>query len=257
MSASPASGPAPVPSSAPAPARAGTTIVRLLCAGAAKGLVLALQPAFEATTGAALEARFGAVGAMREALVGGAPCDVLVTTAEMAAALADADWLQRPTIAAIGRVATGVAVRDDGTRLPSVTDANALRAVLLGAPGVYVPDLERSTAGIHVAGVLRRLGVEAALAGRLHAYPNGAAAMRALADEGAPGAVGCTQITEIRYTPGLRVAGALPGELGLSTVYAGALTAACEHAQPAAWLLALLTGPGSQALRTAGGFDGA
>ena len=46
-----------------------TVTLNLLCAGAAQGLVRALEPAFTAATGAVLNARFGAVGAMQEALL--------------------------------------------------------------------------------------------------------------------------------------------------------------------------------------------
>ena len=46
--------------------------LNVLCAGAVKGLVLALQPEFERISGLQLASTFGAVGAMREQLDGGA-----------------------------------------------------------------------------------------------------------------------------------------------------------------------------------------
>ncbi|HET7528373.1 MAG TPA: ABC transporter substrate-binding protein, partial [Burkholderiaceae bacterium] len=57
--------------------------LHLLCAGAAKGLVLALQREFERTSGTVLVAGFGAVGALREQLDHGAPCDAIVLTRSM------------------------------------------------------------------------------------------------------------------------------------------------------------------------------
>ena len=56
------------------------TTLNVLCAGAAQGLVKALQARFLADTGAAVQARFGAVGAMKEALLAGEPCDVFIVT---------------------------------------------------------------------------------------------------------------------------------------------------------------------------------
>ena len=47
---------------------AGATTLHLLCAGAARGLVGALEPRFAHETGATLVGRYGAVGAMKEAL---------------------------------------------------------------------------------------------------------------------------------------------------------------------------------------------
>ena len=54
-----------------------------------KGLVEALRGRFLAASGATVEGRFGAVGAMREALLGGAPCDVMIVTEAMLAELRD------------------------------------------------------------------------------------------------------------------------------------------------------------------------
>jgi molybdate transport system substrate-binding protein len=79
--------------------------------------------------------------------------------------------------------------------------------------------------------VLERLGIAAALAPRLSVHPNGATAMRALAETGAPGALGCTQVTEILYTPGLALAGALPDPFGLATVYAAGIGPRCRRSE--------------------------
>ncbi|MEZ5652802.1 MAG: hypothetical protein R3E87_19880 [Burkholderiaceae bacterium] len=45
----------------------------------------------------------------------------------------------------------------------------------------YVPDYEKSTAGIHFAGVLRQLGIFETVQARLKAFPNGQTAMAAMA----------------------------------------------------------------------------
>ena len=60
--------------------------MNILCAGAAQGLVKALQGVF-GLTGAKVEGRFGAVGAMKEALLAGEPCDVMIVTETMISAL--------------------------------------------------------------------------------------------------------------------------------------------------------------------------
>ena len=76
---------------------------------------------------------------------------------------------------------TGVAVAR-GDPAPALADADALRASLLAAPALYCPDTIRATAGIHFAGVLRTLGIFETSMPKLHAYPNGARAMAALAE---------------------------------------------------------------------------
>ncbi len=226
----------------------------LLSAGAAKGVVEALERAFGAEFGVTLHATFGAVGAMREAFDRAAACDVIVLTEAMIGALADEGRVQRDTIAALGRVRTGIAVAE-GEAHPAIADAGALRASLRAATAIYFPDPERATAGIHFVKVLRTLGVYDDVAARLRPYPNGAAAMRALADARLHGAIGCTQVTEIRYTPGVSWVGALPPAFELSTVYAGAVASNATLPNEARQFVEWLTGPGSYELRAADGFE--
>ena len=233
---------------------ADAAALNLLCAGAVKGLVLALQERFERETGARLQARFDAVGALRDALVGGAPCDVLVVTAAMAGELEASLQLQRGSTAAFGRVPTGVAVRADTAPVP-IDDAAALRAALLAADAIYFPDAARSTAGRHVDSMLVRLGIRDEVDSRLRMFANGATAMRELAASTAAAPIGCTQVTEITYTPGLTLVGALPEPFALTTVYAAAVSTSASDASLAQRLVALLSGDESRGLRLASGFD--
>ena len=227
----------------------------MLCAGAVKGLVLALETPFAADhRGASIDARFGAVGAMRDALRAGAPCDVLVLTGAMLEALEQSGETVAGTRTAIGRVPTGVAVLESAPR-PDIASSAALRQTLLGASALYFPDAERSTAGAHVASMLRRLGIEAALAPRCRMFANGATAMQELAASGDADAIGCTQVTEIVYTPGVALAGALPAELELVTVYSAAVASRARDAALARSFIALLTGAASAALRRRAGFE--
>jgi molybdate transport system substrate-binding protein len=222
--------------------------LKLLCAGAVKGLVEALRERFRITSGATIEGRFGAVGAMREALLGGAPCDVMIVTETMLAELRDHGAVAARPLAPIGEVRTGVAARHGDS-------VDALKTALLAAPMLYLPDTLHSTAGKHVAAVLARLGIAAETAARLSVHPNGATAMRALAESGAPGALGATQVTEILYTPGLTLAGPLPEPFELATVYAAGIARDASEPALAAAFIELLSGEGAVAERHAGGFE--
>jgi molybdate transport system substrate-binding protein len=229
--------------------------LHLLCAGAAQGVIRALQPVFEADSGCRLEARFGAVGAMLEALRSGAPCDVFLATETMVEQLVASAELRAPRASgSLGRVRTGVAVRADDLP-PAIETAAALRAALLAADRIYFPDAERSTAGIHFASVMKRLGVLEELAPRFATFPNGATAMRELAASTAAQPIGCTQMTEIRYTEGVRLVGALPSEFELATVYTAAVSDGSQEPELGQRFVDLLIGDASLELRLAGGFE--
>ena len=231
-----------------------SSTLNFLSAGAAQGLLRALQAAFEADSGRVLQGRFGAVGAMKEALLAGEPCDLLVLTDALMNQLVDEGLVRRDSCAPLGRVRTGVAVRADQAR-PDVSTPGALRATLLAADAIYFPDPERATAGIHFAKVMQELGVLDELQPRFRTFPNGATAMRELAASTAQRPVGCTQVTEILYTPGVHLVAVLPTQFELATTYTAAVTTASTQAFAAGQLVALMSGASSLALRQAGGFE--
>ena len=227
--------------------------LRLLSAGAAKGLIEAIAPAFEAEAGLRVEATFDAAGTIRDALTSGAACDAVILPAPMLAAVASQGHVDATTIASIGSVPTGIAVAS-GDAPPPLGDAAALRDALANATALYCPDTVRSTAGIHFDGLLRALGIRERTQQKLRTYPNGARAMAALAASGTRGAIGCTQVTEILYTPGVTLVAPLPPPFELSTVYAIAVAQRANGRDAARALAASLTGARTATLRRQAGF---
>jgi molybdate transport system substrate-binding protein len=126
------------------------TRLSILSGGAAQGLVASLTPKFQEQTGLDIGGEFGAVGAMAGKLRGGTPADIVILTAVLIADLAREKLVATSSISDIGRVETALAVRD-ADPLVSAPDAKSLRAALLAADAVFVPDTKTSTAGIHVA----------------------------------------------------------------------------------------------------------
>ena len=227
--------------------------LHLICAGAAQGLVSALQAHWLSESGATIAGRFGAVGAMKEALLAGEPCDVLISTETMIGELVEEGRLRQGSSAPLGRVFTGVAVKR-GAAHPDLSSPEALKAALRAAEAIYFPDALRSTAGIHFAGVMRELGLHDELAPRLRTYPNGATAMRAMAADASPRAIGCTQVTEILYTEGVELVARLPARFELATTYTAAVSASASDAALALRFVERLAGAATHSARQAAGF---
>ena len=212
-----------------------------------------MQQRFAAAQGASFQSQFGAVGAMGDKLAAGETCDLIILTAALIDALVRAGDVRPESVAVLGDVETGIAAPSTQTP-PAVEDADSLRAALAAARGIYLPDPERASAGIHFANVLQKLGIYDQVRERLRPFPNGATAMRAMADAAEGSLIGCTQVTEINYTEGVRLAGVLPPEFGLKTTYSlGVCTGAKEPAL-AAEFAGLLSGHESRDLRRQGGF---
>jgi molybdate transport system substrate-binding protein len=230
------------------------TELRLLSAGAAQAVATELMRQVRAAAGVEVRATFQPVGALKERLLAGEPCDVVVSTAAMLEEFARDGRVAVATISTLGHVHTGIAVRS-GEDAPLIGTSEELRASLAAAARFYVPDPERATAGIHFVKVLRALGLHDGALPRIAPYSNGASAMAALAASTERGALGCTQITEIRATPGVALVGALPAEFELATLYAAAVWASTRDPELARRFVDKFADPDSRDLRRDAGFE--
>jgi molybdate transport system substrate-binding protein len=228
--------------------------LEVLSAGAAKGLVDSLRAQFGAETGVGIHGVFGAVGAARERALAGDACDIIILTAAMIDELARSGRVFPDTIATLGRVRTAIAVRE-GDALPDISSPDALRKLVLASAAVYVPDTVRATAGIHFVKVLRSLGIFESVEPRLRSFPGGAIAMQELAQSTESHAIGCTQVTEIKYTSGVTLVGPLPSAFELATAYSVGVFFEARQPGLAQRFVELLTGGTTRELRSSGGFE--
>jgi molybdate transport system substrate-binding protein len=228
--------------------------LHLLSGGAAQALVTRLQDRFLALHDHAIESTFGAVGMMKDKLLADAPCDVLILTDSLIAQLSASGQVAAGTERALGVVKTGIAVKTGEAR-PAVATRAELKAALQAASGIYFPDAVKSTAGIHFMNVLKQLGLDQELADRLRTFPNGAAAMTAMAQSKEKGLIGCTQDTEILYIEGVALIADLPKEFELATVYTAAVCTDAKAPDAAAALIGLLAGAEVASLRLECGFE--
>lgn len=226
--------------------------LRILSGGAAQGLVGRLQPDFEQQHDCRIEGSFGAVGAIKDKLLGGAPCDLLILTQALIDELGAQGRVERSSATPVGLVQTGVALKEKHAAV-TIRTPEDLRALLADAPAIYFPDPAKATAGIHFMKVLQALGL-AGDARKLKTFPNGATAMAALAQAAEPQAVGCTQVTEILITPGVRLTGLLPPPHELVTTYTAAVAAGAQEPQLARALVEALTSADAAETRRRCGF---
>jgi molybdate transport system substrate-binding protein len=227
--------------------------LQLLSGGAAQGLVTALGGQFKSETGCDIAGTFGAVGAMRDKLLAGAPADLIILTSALIAELAGGGHVVPGSAVDVGVVRTGLAVRA-GEPEPAIGDPADLRRALLAADAIYFPDPKLATAGIHFAKVLGALGIAGEVASRLKPFPNGQAAMGAMAAAGGR-PIGCTQFTEILNTPGVTPVGPLPREFELATVYTAGVCKRAVMPDLAGRLAALLGDDRTRNLRQRLGFE--
>jgi molybdate transport system substrate-binding protein len=227
--------------------------LHFLSGGAAQGLVSRLQAAFEQQHDCRLQGTYGAVGLMREKLLAGDPCDVLILSEALITGLVKDGRADAATPRTLGGVKTGLAVQE-GQPAVAIRGPEELKALLQGASAIYFPDPAKATAGIHFMKVLQALGL-ADDARKLRTFPNGATAMAALAQAPEADAVGCTQISEILITPGVRLTGLLPPPHELTTTYTAAVASDASEPELARALVAALASSEAAATRRECGFE--
>ena len=231
------------------------TKIKMLSGGPAQGLVAQLQDSFLAETGCEVECVFDAVGAIQDGFADEDSADLVALTDHQITQMRQDGHVVAGSARILGVVKTGVAVRKTDT-VPDVSTPDALEAALLAAEGIYIPDPEQSTAGAHFMKIIRRLGIQGAdLTARLHIFPNGDEALAELAKGQGKGLLGCIQTTEIRFAPDVVVAGLLPGNLALATIYTVAVTTQSRNPELAEQFISKLIGPDAAVLRTAIGFE--
>lgn len=230
------------------------SVVNVLSGGAAAAVVRGVQAQFERETGAKVNGTFSAVGQMRDQLVAGTPCDVVILTRPLVAKLIESGHVVAGSERSLGLVKTGVAV-PAGAQRPKIGNREELAAAFRAAREIYYPDPEKATAGIHFMSVLKALGLDQELKGGFRPYPNGATAMAEMAKSREPNVIGCTQETEINYTPGVDLVGSLPREFELATDYTLGICTNAQEPELAKKLAAMVAGPASEAIRRQGGFE--
>jgi molybdate transport system substrate-binding protein len=230
------------------------TVVNVLSGGAAAAVVKGVQAQFERETAAQINAAYSAVGQMRDQLLAGAPCDMVILTKALVGKLVESGHVVAGSARSLGIVKTGVAV-PSGRAHPKIGNREELAAAFRAAREIYYPDPEKATAGIHFMNVLKSLGLDQELQGAFRRFPNGATAMAEMTKSKEANVIGCTQETEINYTPGVDLVGSLPKEFELATDYTLGLCTKAQQPELAQKLAALVAGPASAAIRRQGGFQ--
>jgi len=195
--------------------------VNVLCAGAVKAALQGPAGEFERGRPGSLRCAYGPVGSLRARLEAGEPADLLILSRPVLDALAGEGRVEPGSIADIGTVGVGIAVRR-GAPLPDIASAQALRARLLEAESVcYGDPAHGDSSGTHFAKVLQMLGLAEAVAGKAVLAAAGLEVVEIVG--GGRAALGATQSSVIAADPSVVLAGLLPPPLQHTTTYALAL----------------------------------
>ena len=126
--------------------------IKVLCAGAMRGVLQQLTPAFEKSSGNKLIIEYATAGKVEEKVAANDAIDVAVLTKPRAEKLVHAAKLVGGTTTGVARVPIGLAVKK-GSPHPDISSVEAFKRTLLGAKSIAYVD---PASGAPAASIWRR-----------------------------------------------------------------------------------------------------
>jgi molybdate transport system substrate-binding protein len=187
--------------------------------------------------GVAIES-VGGVEAARRVRAGEA-FDILVLADETMASLESEGRVSGGTRVAIASSGVAIAVHADAA-LPDVSTGDAVRKAVLGASSV---GYSTGPSGVHLARLFGQWGIAEAIKSRIVQPPPGTPIGSLVASGQVE--LGFQQLSELIQLPGIRVAGALPPEIQVTTTFSGGVCAASSQQTAARAFLSFIASPES------------
>ena len=224
--------------------------LKVLAAGAYKGVAAALAPAFEQRTGHKVVIDSGTAGQLAKRANDGETFDVLVVPPAGMKELADAGKVRADSVVNVARVGIGVAVKE-GAPLPKIGTTDEFKQTLLAAEKVaYIDPAAGGSSGIYLDKLYDKLAIGQQVRAKAVLVPGGYVAERVVKGEAD---VGIHQISEILAVPGATLVGPLPSDIQNYTVYAAALSSKTANADAARdFLAAMKSSDAAEALGSKG-----
>lgn len=225
--------------------------IKVLTAGAMRGVLEALLPEFETTSGHKVSLDNATAGALAKRIEGGEAFDVAIITPAVIDDLAGKGRISGSRVD-LAKVGIGVAVRQ-GAPVPDIGTVEAFREALLSAKSVaYIDPKAGGSSGIYFDRLLDRLGIGEAVRAKARLKSGGYVA-ELVANGEAELAV--HQMSEILPVKGVTLVGPLPAPVQNTTVYAAGVGAAAREPAAAKALLEHLAGPAAASVLVAKGME--
>jgi len=221
----------------------GQAPLRVLCSNGVKAAVEELRPQIERATGRRLVIVFDSSQRLMGKIDTGETFDVAILSSANIETLVQKGTIAAGSRADIGRTGVGVGVRA-GARKPDISTPEALKQTLLNAKSIAMNPTGASINYFNRAVV--SLGIAEAVKPKLMLDAEPGRPQMNVAEGKAE--LVWTQIPEIRFFPGLELAGTLPAELQGYTEFAGGVAAKSGNAQAAAAMMRFLGSPAATAI---------
>ena len=211
--------------------------LRVLATNALRTVIAERVPHFDLARGYRTAADFDSTNRLLSRLRDGAAADLVIATAAAIDDLVTQGKVAAGSRVDLASVGIGVCARA-GARPPDVGSVAAFRRALLDANSVVYTLTGQS--GVYFASVIERLGIAAEVKAKATVVAGGLIGEVVARGEAE---LGVQQISEILAVPGVMLAGPLPPELQLMTLFSAGVCTGTRHAEAAQALIRFLATP--------------
>lgn len=205
--------------------------INVIASLAIKAAYLELVPTFQYQSGNKVATQWVGMADMKQRIVGGEKCDVVIASATLIEDLTHTGSLDSRTTTNLAKSGVGVAVRK-GARKPDIRTVEALKKALREAKSIVYSS---GPSGVYIAELLQRLGLAEELKAKARQAPPGVLVGEYVAK--GQFELCFQQLPELRQVAGVDYVGPLPAEVQLVTVFAGGVhSKSTEPKAAAAWL---------------------
>ena len=213
-----------------------TTTIQVLSGGAMRRFISEVIPLFEASDGRKIAIRFALTRKIKAEIEAGAAFDVALLPRSAIDQLVQLGMVEPGTATDVVRSLVGFMVRS-GAPVPQIGSVDAFKTLLRRAKSI---SYSKGPSGEYVAGVLRRLGLDAEMKEKT-VFAIGRPVGEVVAQGEAE--IGMQQIIENQPVKGAHLVGPLPAELGNFVAYAAGFAAAGANSAAARAFVNFLASP--------------
>jgi molybdate transport system substrate-binding protein len=231
--------------------------IRVLSSGSMKAALPQLIQDFQKSSGNTATIEYGPAGAIVGRIQKDDAADVVIVSRSQLQMLAGNGKVVPASLVNIAGIALGVAIRK-GAPKPDISNVEAFKRTLLSARSIGYRDPKTgSTSGIYTASLIERLGIAQDLKPKLNLDRSEGDVPENVFLRVANGEVEMQigQITEIVISPGVDLAGPLPGEIQNTTLMAAGITTSGKAPEAAKALIGFISSPAAIAVLKASGFQ--
>jgi molybdate transport system substrate-binding protein len=232
------------------PVLGDTAQLKVLTAGAFRGVLTAAAPSLEAAAHAKLQVQGDTAGGLVKRIEGGERFDAVILTMGGLAKLAGEGKIEEAGVRPVAKVGIGIAVKV-GSKIAPPRTVDQFKAMLLAARSItYIDPASGGSSGIYLDGLFKRLGIAEELRAKSVLVRGGISAEKVASGEAE---IAMQQMSEIVGVPGVVLAGPLPEEIQSFTTYGiGVSSSAASQEAARAFSRALAAPAISELVRSKG-----